>query len=80
MSRIYFKQQVSSLEGPGGKDLNFLHDSTEITEEEAVEILDEFFDAPNAKNAKEMRETAWNYIQAGKDVTINGICLSSKKN
>jgi hypothetical protein len=75
----FFKSDVSQIAGPGGKDINFLSGETEITKEYVNEILDDFFD-PEIENSEEMRDKAWELLKEGKDVTLNGVCISTKKN
>ncbi|MBO2546063.1 hypothetical protein J0871_16725 [Salegentibacter sp. BDJ18] len=74
--RKFFKQQTGEIDGPK-KKLHFTHGEIEISEEEAKKILDDFFDLPEATNAKEMQERAWANIIIGKVVTLDDVSLSS---
>ena len=77
--RKYFKSTVNTvMNGPGGKDLNFISGKSEIAEENVKEVFDEFFDDAEATNGNEMKEKAWEMLNAGKSITLNGVCYSSK--
>lgn len=76
MARKFYKQTVHQIEGPGKKDINFLADKNEITEEEAQKILNEFFEPFDLPNSKEMRTRAWEHILKGTDVTVDKTCIS----
>ena len=77
MARKYFKSDVHQIAGPN-KALNLLSTQTEISKQEADAIVDKFFDQ-KADNAEEMKETAWDFIHAGRSVQIGGVSLTSKK-
>jgi|GEM_PF-4266488 len=75
--RKFYKQQVFQMEGPG-KKLNFLGEKSEISEAEAQQELDAFFNGHEADNAEKVKAQAWTSILTGKEVSFNETCISSR--
>lgn len=78
MARKFFKQKVSSIKGPRNP-IKFLYDMEEITEEEAREIIDEFFVGDETPYAKKMKLEIWDHVLKGTSVTIDENTLSSNR-
>ena len=69
--------------GPGGKPLLLVLDKEKISEEEFTKIIDDFFNDPDMEVDEETREESkalcWQYLKAGKDVTIRDQTLKIRK-
>ena len=75
--RKFYKQEVHQVDGPG-KKLNFLGEKNEITEAEAQQQLDAFFDEHEADNAEKVKAYAWTSILNGKEISFDNTCISSR--